>query len=189
MTADDAGWDYKPDGETKKDEPQLGNRGSRPPAKKVTGPTSIEWQAHEYVDHSRGASWYMGLIVIAIILAAAIYFLTKDYIASVIVVVTAIVIAVFSMQKPREVTYNLGADGLRINEKLYLYGHFKSFAVVREEGSASINLIPTKRFLPAISLYFEPGLETRIVQILGRHLPYEEHDPDRLDRISRRLRL
>lgn len=189
MTDDNADWDYKPDGQTKTEPPKLGNRGIRPVAKKTAGPQSIEWAASEYIEHSRGASWYLGLIVAAVVIAGVLYLLTKDYIASIIVVITAIVVAVFSLQKPREVTYSLSPEGLLIGEKLYSYGHFKSFSIVREGGLSSINLMPIKRFLPVISLYFEPTQEANIVQVLGQHLPYEQRQPDRVDRLSRRLKL
>jgi hypothetical protein len=189
MTEEKAEWDYKPDGQTPKDPPALSSRGSRPMPKKANVPEGLEWQGHEFIEHERGGSWYLGLIALAIVLAAGVYFWMKDYIASVVIIITAFVVIVFTRQKPRQVTYNLSTDGLRINEKLYLYSHFKSFTVIHEGAANSISLMPIKRFLPPISLYFEPAQEVQIVQILGQYLPYENRQPDRFDRISRRLKI
>jgi hypothetical protein len=189
MTEENADWDYKPDGQTKKEPPSLSNRGNRPMTKKANVPDTLEWQGHEYIEHQRGASWYLGLLALAALLAVGLYIFMKDYIASGIVVVTAAVVLIFSRQKPRQVTYGLSADGLRINDKLYLYSHFKSFSVVNDGGANSINLMAIKRFLPPISLYFDPSQEVQIVQFLGQYLPYENRPPDKFDRLSRRLKI
>lgn len=189
MTADDAGWDYKPDGQNKSDEPSLGARSHRrEPVVKSKIPDGVEWTASEYIEHNRGFAWYVALIVTTVALTALIYWVTKDYFAAAVAVATGIVVAVFALHTPREITYVLGRDGLQVGEKLYPFAHFKSFAVIREGGLSSVNLIPVKRFMPIITAYFEPDKEIQIVQSLGQYLPYEQRNLDGVERLSRRLR-
>ena len=95
----------------------------------------------------------------------------------------------FAARKPQQMTYELSSTGLRVGEKSYDYSLFKSFAVIKDEGHHSINLIPLKRFMPPVSASFDPADEKRIVGALSDYLPYEERAADRLDRLSRKLKL
>ncbi len=191
MSADEnTSWDYKPDGQKKSQMPQLSSRGVPVTSqkKKAAVNETAEWTASEYIDHTRGAFWYVLLTVGTAALTAAIYFLTKDIFAGVITAVVGIIVGIFSMQKPKETTYRLSGDGLSIGEKFYPYSRFRSFAIIHEGGLTSINLVPVKKFMPIISAYFEPTQEEKIVNILGQHLAYEERGLDSIERLTRRLR-
>lgn len=182
-------WDYKPDGQSKGQSPDLGSRSgpaTARPEKRVVG--EIEWTASEYIEHSRGSGWYAVLILATAALTAAVYFLTKDIFAGVITVLVGIVVGVFSLNKPKEITYRLSADGFTAGEKQYKFSQFKSFAVVREGDLYSLNLVPIKKFMPVISAYFAAKDEEKIVNLLGQYLAYEERGLDNIERLTRRLR-
>lgn len=182
-------WQYKPDGQTVSQPPELSRpgtkgRSSSKPAKDST----ITWTASEYIDHSRGPSWYLALIVSTILLAIAIYLVTKDYFASGVIVVVGLIVGVFSTHKPKQVSYELSSSGLKAGEKVYPMSLFRSFALIREGALSSVNLIPIKRFMPPLSIYFDPSDGPKIIAILGDHLPLEEGGLDAIERLSRRLR-
>jgi len=151
--------------------------------------TTVTWTASEYIEHQRGVTWYGSLALATLVLAAAIYFLTKDYFATGTIVVLGIIVGAFVGHKPRQVQFELSDSGLRAAEKSYSYNLFKSFAVVREGNLISLNLIPIKRFMPPVSAYFDPKDEQKITNIIGDHLPYEERKPGAVDRLSLRLKL
>jgi hypothetical protein len=151
--------------------------------------TTVTWTASEYIEHQRGVSWYTLLALATLVLAAGIYFLTKDYFATGTIVVLGVIVGAFVGRKPGQVQFELSESGLRAGEKSYGYNLFKSFAVVREGNLISLNLTPIKRFMPPVSAYFDPTDEQKITNLIGEHLPYEEHKPGAIDRLSLRLKL
>ena len=180
---------YKPSGGTAVADapaPRAAARGAgaNPPAS-----GQFSWTASEFIDHERGTGWYMMLILGTAALAAAVYLLTKEIFATVTIAVVGLIVLVYTRQKPRQVTYELSESGLRIGAKSYSYGLFKSFSLAKEGLLNSVQLAPLKRFMPPISAYYDAADEEKITDILGQHLPYEDAKPDRIEGLTRRLKL
>jgi hypothetical protein len=150
---------------------------------------NFTWTATEYIDHNRGAGWYLLLLLATGALAAGAYFLTKEYFTVGIIVAIGIILLVYASQKPKQVTYELSNAGLRVGDKLYAYSLFKSFSLMHDGGLNSVQLTPLKKLMPPISAYYKAEDEEKITDILGQHLPFEEAQPSSIDRLSRRLRL
>ena len=182
-----AGWEYKPDDQAGPKYDPGPNKATPDVPPTATGST-FSWTASEYVEHDHSTGWYVVLLAATAVVGAAVFLLTKDYFATAVIGVVGILVAVFAGHKPRQVTYEISSSGLRAGDKSYPYSQFKSFAIVREGGLASINLEPLKRFAPPISAYFAPADEERITNALGQHLPYEERKADSVSRLSHRLR-
>ena len=182
-------WEYKPEG----DASDVEDDGSMPETdtrlSPATRPNAVSWQAVEFIEHPHGAAWYGALVLITAALTAAVYLLTKDYIAIATIPIVGIIVAVFARHKPGVVHYEIASSGLKIGEKSYSYKLFKSFSVLQEGDLNSVNLFPLKRFMPPIAAYFELADQDKIVNALGERLPYEERKMDSIDRLSRRLRL
>ncbi len=184
-------WQYSPGGQPTAtveppqpaSPPTTGQAAPPPPA----GP-SVSWTASEYIEHQRGADWYLMLFGGTIALAAITYFITKDYFATSVMVILGVIVAAFSRHRPKQIDYELNDSGVNIGPKSYPYRSFKSFAVMRDEAVPSIMLMPLKRFMPPISIYFAEPDEEPITSVLGAHLPYEDQKPDQIDRLSRRLK-
>lgn len=156
----------------------------RPREKGIVG-----WSAQEYIEHNHGGGWYFVLTLVTAALAASAFFISgRDYFTAVIIVVLGIIVGVAAGRKPRIIDYEITASGIRAGEKHYNYKLFKSFALIRDEDLSSINLLPTKRLMPPLSIYLPPPDEQQIVEALSRHLPYEERQMDPVERLSRRLR-
>lgn len=189
MNEEDAGsWDYKPDGKNVSKQQEMLSSTSAKTHPKQSTPAPISWTASEYIEHTRGPIWYLSLGVITLVFAAAVYIYNKDRFATAIVAVVGIIVAVYSLKKPQQLTYQLSDDGLMIGEKSYSYRLFKSFAIIHEGALSSITLLPIKKFMPPLSIFFEATDEEHIVKILGNHLPYEERGLDKIDSLTRKLR-
>ena len=185
----DSQWQYKPDGQTAAQQPELPSSGvSKQPVAKPAQNTTITWTASEYIDHTRGAGWYLSLVAGTVVLSVAVYLLTKDYFAGGVIVFMAVILGIFSTHKPKQVTYELSSSGLKAGEKNYPYSLFKSFTIIRENALCSLNLIPIKRLMPTLSIYFDPAQEQKIIGVVGNHLAYEEGGLDTIEKLSRRLR-
>jgi hypothetical protein len=164
--------------------PDAQRSGSAPTGENVV----LSWDASEYVHHSKGTLWYVGFIAIVIVLLATAYFLTHEWTFVVLVIVMAAAMAVFAQRPPHTLHYALSDSGVRIEQKFYYYADFRAFGIIADGALFSIMLIPTKRFSPAVNIYFAEQDGEKIVDILGARLPMEELHLDFVDLLMRRLR-
>lgn len=167
-------WGYKPDAPT-----EVGNSKSKTSA--------VSWSASEYIDHKQGSAWFLGLAGATVLLSGALYLLSKDYFGSAIVLLLGVIVGVFARRTPRQLTYELSGDGIKIEQKLYPFALFKTFSIVQDGVLTSIDFIPIKKFMPPVSAYFDPSDQNKIIAVLEQHLPYEERQLDRVERLTRRL--
>jgi len=150
--------------------------------------SSVRWTASEFIAHSKNGGWYGLLALATLLVAAAVFFLTKDIVSTAVIGIVAIIFGISAARKPRELQYQVDNDGVHIADKTYAYNSFKSFSVVQEEGVESIWFAPLKRFMPMVSIYFEPNDGDKIVDILTQFLPFEDRELDPVDRLMHRLR-
>jgi hypothetical protein len=105
-----------------------------------------------------------------------------------VVVAVVGVLAVVASRPPRTLSYKLDNYGVHIGQKSFPYANFKSFSVIDEGAISAINLLPLKRFLPPISVYYDPKDEDKIAAIISDYLPFEEHKEDLVDQLVRKIR-
>lgn len=148
----------------------------------------ISWTASEFVEHEKNSSWYIGIIFVAIVGIAAVYVITRDVFSVVALSLFALAFVLFGARKPRVLNYGLSDTGLQVGDKFYHFSHFRSFAVVDEGAINSISLLPLKRFMPAINVYFAPEDEAKITKFLGLRLPGEVRRQDAVDRFMGKIR-
>lgn len=150
---------------------------------------SIAWTASEYVSHEKSTIWYVQYTIIVILIIGVVFIATdKDYISLALLTVFAILFGVFAARKPDVLQYSLDSKGLQIASKLYPITLFKSFGIIQEDAIHSIVLLPLKRFMPSIYVYFAPEDEAKITERLGTLLPQEEHKQDAIDKFMHRIR-
>lgn len=150
--------------------------------------SEITWTASEFIAHEKTGGWYLGLIIAGVVLAAAIYWLTKDLVSPIVVIAAAVLLAVFGSHKPRQLEYHLNGQGIQIGGQTHAYHEFRSFSVIPEGAFSSIVFMPLKRFALPLTLYYAPQDEDRIVQVLSDQLPLENRRPDPIDSLMRRIR-
>ena len=151
-------------------------------------PVAITWEAEEYIQTEKNAGWYVGMIVVALLLIlAAVFFKQWTFIA--VVVVSVLALIVFSVRPPRKLKYKLDSRGLSEGERKYLFKDFRAFGVLSEGKHFAIVLTPKKRFGGRITVYFPEEKGEEIVDAFGVRLPMEEVKLDVVDRIVRFLRI
>jgi hypothetical protein len=149
---------------------------------------TINWTAAEFIAHEKTAGWYGALLIGAIVAAFLVWLFTKSIFPVVVVAFCAVILAYFASHKPRELRYQIDEKGLKIENKSYGYHDFKSFSVLPEGNLASIVFIPLKRFLPPLTIYFDPADENKIVSVLSARIPLEPGRRDAVDRFITRIR-
>jgi hypothetical protein len=150
---------------------------------------NISWDASEYIHHEKSPLWYVYFALAAIVVLTGTYFLLHDIISIIVITLMAITVLVFANRQPRALHYQLSDEGIKIDNRGYGYGSFKSFSVMQNGVVESIYLEPVERFMPPISIYFGPDDADKIINIIGQYLPHRERESDFIDKLVHRLRL
>lgn len=149
----------------------------------------VEWTASEYIAHHKTPGWFVLLGLGVAGLSALVYLVTGgDKVSATVIAVAGIIFGVFGARRPRVLAYQVSSAGVQIGEKLYSYGELKSFALLDEGAMNSILLLPLKRLMPSISIYYAPEDEAKILEVLSACLPVEQRQQDPLERLMHRLR-
>jgi len=178
-------WENEPEA-TPASEPVQADTATTPPQDE----NPVTWTAQEYVHLDKSPLWFVLFVLVVLGLIAVDVFILRSWTFSVLVVVMAVSVVIYSRRPPRTLTYALsGSQGLYVGERLYHYDEFKAFGLIQDDGHHSIMLIPRKRFAPGVSVYFPEEAGERIVDVLGQRLPMEELKLDIIDVVVRKLRL
>lgn len=148
----------------------------------------LEWEAAEYTHHQKGPAWFLGLAGITVVLIAVAFFWTHSWTFIALLVVMAVATGVYANRQPRTLHYFLTQHGLRIDASEYHYNDFRAFGVLNDGVSLSVVLIPIKRFMPAVTMFFPDEHGEGIVDILSARLPMEELHLDFIDVLTRKMR-
>lgn len=159
-----------------------------PAAQQANSDSLVHWTASEFVSHEKNGGWYVVLFVAALLIAAVTFVITKEIFSIIVVAVLAIAVAVFGALKPRTLDYSIESDGITVGEKHFGFETFRSFAIIEDGPVPSIQLLPQKRFMVPITMYFDPNDGDTIVETLGQFLPFEHKERDMVDKISSRIR-
>jgi len=150
-------------------------------------PSTLTWEASEYVHNDKGSTWLIGLITITLIFAGIALYL-QAWTFLILVVVMGVTMGIFAFRPPHVIRYTLNDNGVQIASKVFHYNDFRAFGIMQEGAFYTMTLIPVKRFSPSLSVYFSEAQGEHIVDIVGSHLPMEHIEPDAIDHIMHRLR-
>ena len=152
----------------------------------------IEWSALEYVEKERGSDWFwaLGVVVVASSLAALIY---SNYFFAALIILSGILLGIFAIKKPDEISYELNDKGLQIRTRLYPYENIKSFWVQKanstvEDPKATLFIKSERVFMPIISIPIDDSIENSIDEIfLSKNISQEEMKEHVSDKIIESL--
>jgi hypothetical protein len=150
---------------------------------------AISWTASEYIAHSKGAGWHMLLLVGTVILAAAIWFVTRDVVSPIVILLAGGTLSLYGGRQPKQLQYQLDKHGISIGQRHFPFSDFRAFSVLEEDSAFdSIALIPSRRFMPLTTLYYDPADEDRILSIIGSFLPHQDRKLDAVDSFMKKIR-
>lgn len=127
------------------------------------------------------------LAIITVAVALIVYFLTKDILSGVVVIMLGAFAAFAANRQPSVLPYRLDVRGLTVGARFYPYNAFKSFYIIDEGAFSSITMMPSGGFMPELSIYYSPEDEHDIIEVLGEHLPMEQNQGTYVDRLARRF--
>lgn len=148
---------------------------------------SYSWQASEFIHHEKSAGWYMilGLIAVVLVLAAII---TRQWFSIAVFATMTAAVVVYASKEPRILAYRLDSHGLTIDGKSNPYSSFKSYSVLKDTGWHMIDLDPTRRFAPRVSIIFDNEDLGKITSILDAKMPRVDREPDWIEKLTRSIR-
>lgn len=179
----EASWGYHVEGQDVGAEQDIGMADFSVP---VADP--INWTASEYVAHQKDGAWYAMAAGGGVLLAGAVFLFTRDVFSTVMVIFAVGIFIAAAARAPRVLNYSLDNKGITIGGKFYPYEKFKAFSVINEGVFHSIALDPLERFMPSISVYFDPNDEQKITEVLGVHLPFEAREQTSVDKLMHKIR-
>lgn len=145
------------------------------------------WEASEYVHHDKSASWYVWLWIAVALICAGLGLL-QQWLSIAVIVVMAVAIVMYSRKQPRVLKYELDDHGITIDGKLTRYNLYKSYSIQKQIGWQEVDLEPSQRFSPRLTLLGEDETLPHIESILSQHLPRVDREPDFIERASRYLK-
>ncbi|MFI5240332.1 MAG: hypothetical protein ACHQUB_01320 [Candidatus Saccharimonadia bacterium] len=145
---------------------------------------SFSWQASEFIHHQKQGLWYFGFAVVALLLIG-IALITKQWFSAAVFVAMAFALLVYAKKEPRVLNYMIDDGGISVENKLYRYEQFRSFSVFNDVAWHSIDLDPTQRFQPRLTIIFESKDLDSILGILSQNLPRADRLPDLVERATR----
>ncbi len=149
---------------------------------------TVTWVASEFIAHTKTVGWYAALFAVTVVFAAVVWLLTKDMVATVVIVFAGLLFGTYAARKPKQINYALDGRTLTVGQRSHPLNEFRSYTIMPEGAFSSIMLMPLQRFGLITTIYFDPQDEAAIVDILSRRLPHEERKPDAIDRVLRRIR-
>jgi len=165
----------------------------RPP-RRETEPTSpadtplIGWETPEFVQYQRSRKWFLvAILVFAILVIFAL--ITKQWLMAAVIIVSGVVIFMFTQQKPKTVPFAISHAGITFGNRFYPYSEIKSFWIVYEPRVKTINFEMTRRLSTIITVQLLEQDPLPIRKFLKKYIPEEKSRGEEFsDRISRLLR-
>lgn len=147
----------------------------------------LSWRAKEYEAEEKSTDWFWALGVLAISAAAA-SFILHNVLFGVFILISAFLLALFVVRKPRAVLFALTRKGVLIDQALYPYASLESYWIYvhpNEDEDHPILLLKSQGFFtPLISIPIPHNIAPeRVDEILGDILDLEEHSPPIAQRV------
>lgn len=140
----------------------------------ATQTPTITWEAFEHPHVEKKSDWYWALGIISFV-GAAIAVVFDNILFAIVIVLSAVLMAVVSMRKPSIVPYAITPRGMRVDDELYPYATLESFCIDEEAPSGPQLILKSSGMLrPLMVIPLPPEAIEEVDTILAERLP-EEH--------------
>lgn len=147
----------------------------------------LSWQSGGDIS-DRGPTWYATIFVVTVTFAGLTILVTGSWLSAVVVVLAAATLIVVNTKSPQVQAYGIFDAGVQIEERFYGYDQLRSFNLNSTNGETLIELEPSKRFYPRITMHAGDYID-QAQELLAQFLPKNHREPDVIDVISKRFKL
>ncbi len=148
----------------------------------------IAWNVLEHEHRDRKPDWFWG-IGIATIAGVVISALTKNFLLAFLILVSGILLIVFSLEKPKNISVEISDEGIKINNALYRFDTLKSFWLLKTAGGRlKLSITSSRAFLPMFTIPLAETVDPVILRDeLLKHIPEEERQESFADQLAERI--
>ena len=148
----------------------------------------IQWQAPEFSYSPKGATWYFWLFFAAALLLGFAFY-TRNYSFGLIILLSFLLIFVWSKKTPRIINFAVTKQGIMIGEKLHRFGELESFWIFYEPPEIKeVSVKSRKKILHYLKMPLEGENPARIRKILFEYLPEVEQEESIFDSLARLIK-
>ncbi|OGH60163.1 MAG: hypothetical protein A2725_04625 [Candidatus Magasanikbacteria bacterium RIFCSPHIGHO2_01_FULL_33_34] len=157
----------------------------------ITGDVAYEWTVQEFDRHQRGLFWYIFMITVGMILV--IYgFLSNNFLFSLIIVLSAIILFIQSYQEPAQVLFSITELGVVLGNRFYKYSELESFYIIYQPPEIKTLFIQPKsgiRPLLRIPLLDQDPLDIREAMTVFLEEDFEKETEPLTDLFARQWKI
>lgn len=152
----------------------------------------ISWTFPEFTLPERSRTWYMGAILIALVLLFYAI-VTSNFLFGLIVILTAVVLVTRQAKEVEEVFFGLNEDGVQVGEKFFEFKEIKIFWIIYEPPQVKNLYFETDSlWRPRLTIPLQDANPVKVRRLLLDHMVKEdlkkENEP-LSEALGRRLKL
>lgn len=143
----------------------------------------IQWHSFEFHYHEKDEAWPV-LVIMGAVIISAIALWQRNLLFVIFTVVAAGLMLVWGRRKPRRLMFALDAKGLHIDDRIYPFHDFSSFALYED----TLLMHPKSRIRPLFSIIIPREKGNAIREYLLAFLPEVEYTESFMEIIGHWLR-
>ncbi len=147
---------------------------------------SLRWNAPEYNHKPKNADWIWGIGLVALA-GAVISFILGNYFFGIFIILSGIMLIVFSTIHPKECSFEINKDGIFIDKDLFIYKNIKGFKIRDANPYSKLIIETNKYFLPIYMIPVPHGLEEEVYTTLLQIIPETEIDETHSSRFMEKI--
>ena len=149
-------------------------------------PETINWSALEHEARERGPYWFLGPGAIALALIIFGIF-AHSYFFIAFIALAFTVLLMYAHRPPREITLQIGGDGVYAGKTHYQFSELKSFWIFEKPEEKELSLETAKLLSPYLRIPLGSADPQQVKDMLARFLPEQEHKEFISDQIAKSL--
>ncbi|HEY8108860.1 MAG TPA: hypothetical protein VIF43_02530 [Patescibacteria group bacterium] len=149
----------------------------------------LAWEAKEFVEYDRNKKWYVGALVLGVLLVAGALVLQQWLAAAVFALATYVVVR-HAGDKPRTLSISISKLGVEVADRFYPFSELRTFWIIYHPPVKTLTLQRTDRFKPLVKLSLADIDPLAVQNALKDHLAEQaKESEDFVDKLSRWIRL
>jgi len=152
-------------------------------------PPRFSWEAPSFYYNPQKK--YLALIVIALMAgAAALLFYDRDTLLAVFLMLSSLVLVLYTNKKPDISKIRVSQAGVSIDDRMYYYRELKSFWIdYNPNGPKELSLEAKKWYFPHIKVSIERENPVELRSLMVNFVPERVHEQSLIDFVARKLGL
>ncbi len=131
---------------------------------------AITWEApeHRHVEKTSDWYWVVGIVAIA---ASVVSIIFDDVLFSIVILLGATTMIVFSHRAPKTLPFEVSVRGVRVSDTLYPYDSFEQYSIDEESPDPQLILKSKHLFMPLLIVPLPHEYVDDIELIVRERLP------------------